>query len=180
MASRLACTRLSSGSSAAQSPTTTVSIRTMNRSSTSPAVWRRRGAQGRGEGGGDLVDVAAQLPLLAAGQGRHLAGVPGLLLQQGQGLEDRVVEVGGDLGPVVGLAPGRPLFLQGLEGLGAFPVVAAEGGDAPPEGNGGDGEATDVPGHLGGGAAHLAEGSRPPARWPGRPAATRAGQRPPA
>ena len=174
MASRAACTIPSILSSQVQSPTTTVSMRTMKRSSTSPAVWRRAARKDGEKRRGDLVDVAAQLPLLAAGQGSHLARVVGRLLQQGQGLQHRVVEVGGDLGPVVRPAAGGPLLFQGLQSLGAVAVVAAQGGDAPPEGEGGDGEAADVPGHLGGGAGPYAA-SRRPARWPGRPAATRAG-----
>ena len=59
-------------------------------------------------GGGALaVQPLPQLPLLAAGQAADLPAVGGPLLDQGQRLEHAVVEVGGDIGPLLGQDP-RP------------------------------------------------------------------------
>ena len=54
----------------------------------------------------------AKLALLTPRQSRHLARVVGPLLHQGQGLEHGIVEVGGDLGP---LLRADPLSLLGGE-----------------------------------------------------------------
>ena len=46
------------------------------------------------------VQPAPQLTLLGAGEAGHLGGVVGLALDQGEGLQDGVVQVSGDVGPL--------------------------------------------------------------------------------
>ena len=60
------------------------------------------------------VQPAAQLTLLGAGEAGHLGGVVGLALDQGEGLQDGVVQVRGDVGPL-GLAD--PFGLLVAEGV---------------------------------------------------------------
>ncbi len=86
-------------------------------------------------------------------------GSVGVALDEGQGLQHRVVEVGGDLGPVVGPYPGGPFHFERLDGFGSGQVVAAEGGGGPAEDEGGGDEDPDVAGRLSGRPPHLAEGA---------------------
>ena len=71
------------------------------------------GTEGVQRGGQVLVTIGgratgqpfAEFAFLQAGQGRDLPGIVGPLLDQGQGLEDRVVEVGGQVGSLLGADP---------------------------------------------------------------------------
>jgi len=71
--------------------------------------------------GGRLLSVEPlpQLPLLAAGEGGHLLRVGRLALDQGQRLQDGVVQVGGHVGPCVGEQ-------SSLAGLGQRPAHPQE------------------------------------------------------
>ena len=71
------------------------------------ATWRRLGARRR-----PGVQPVAQLALLGPGQLGHLGGVAGLALDQGEGLQHRVVQVRRDLGPLDLAHPQRPLALE--------------------------------------------------------------------
>ena len=54
----------------------------------------------------------AELALLGAGQAHHVLGILGRALDEGQGLEDRVVDVGRHLGPLLGAGAGLALRHQ--------------------------------------------------------------------
>ena len=76
-------------------------------------------AHRRGEGGAQragtrvlVVEVAAQLSLLGPGEPCDGRGVAGLALDEGEGLEHRVVQVGGDVGALGGADAGRLLEAQ--------------------------------------------------------------------
>ncbi len=74
-----------------------------------------RGGEGGAERAGAgvlVVEVAAQLALLRAGEARDGRGVAGLPLDQGQGLQHRVVQVGGDVGALGGADAGGLLEAQ--------------------------------------------------------------------
>ena len=83
-------------------------------------------AGGGGRVGARVVEPVAQLPLLAAGEGGDLPVGPGPVLDQGEGLQDAVVEVGGDLGLLLA-ADARPPLLGEVVGEAAEPGAEQEG-----------------------------------------------------
>lgn len=84
---------------------------------------------------GTTVQPGAEVALLRPGEGHHL---PGFLraLDEGKGLEHRIVEVGGHLGPCLGPDPGRP-FLDQVIGESPEPRPGQQG---EPTGRDEDGE----------------------------------------
>ena len=86
-----------------RSPTATTSIGTPCASSTSAAATSSAAARLSPRPAAVAVEQpGAQLALLSAGELGDLARVAGPLLHQGQGLQNRVVEVGGQLGALLG------------------------------------------------------------------------------
>ncbi len=79
-------------------------------------------------GGPRVEQPGPQVPLLRAGEPGHRRGVGGVLLDQGQGLQHGVVEVGGEVGTLLGTDP-----------LGAFRGQVA--GEPPDPGSEGDRQA---------------------------------------
>ena len=78
-------------------------------------------ADALGQGGRLVADGAGrpaleqprpELALLGPGQADHVLGIVGRALDEGQGLEDRVVDVGRHLGPLLGQGPGLALGHQ--------------------------------------------------------------------
>jgi len=65
-----------------------------------------------GPGWAALEQPGAELALLGPGQLHHVAGIVGRPLDEGQGLQHRVVHVGGHLGPLLGQGPGLALRHQ--------------------------------------------------------------------
>ena len=59
-----------------------------------------------------LEQPRAELAFLGPGQLHHVAGIVGRPLDEGQGLQHRVVHVGGHLGPLLGQGPGLTLRHQ--------------------------------------------------------------------
>jgi hypothetical protein len=83
----------------------------------------------------DPVQPSPQLPLLAAGQAHDLGGGVGPL-DQGQGVQDRVVQVGGHLGPGLGADPAPALLGQLVDQPGrpgAEDEAEPDQGDGHPE-----------------------------------------------
>src|SRR5215211_7211158 len=81
------------------------------------------------------VQPGPQLPLLAAGQAHDLGGGGGPL-DQGQGVQDRVVQVGGHLGPGLGADPAPALLGQLVDQAGrpgAEDEAEPDQGDGHPE-----------------------------------------------
>ena len=94
----------------AQSPTATTSIGTPCASSTSAAACSSAAARlSPSRPARAVEEPCPQLALLAPGQLRDLARVAGALLHQGQRLQHRVVQVGGELGALLGADPLGPL-----------------------------------------------------------------------
>ena len=127
IASRAARTRACTGSEVSQSPTITTSTGTPRSSSTSAAaavsaalrvsVWQLL-----------AVQPGPQLALLAAGQLLDGLGIVGLPLDQGQGLQHRVMQVRGHVGPGVG----ADLLRAGLVQRGTGSVQPGRQHDASP------------------------------------------------
>ena len=100
IASRAAATSASTCGSSGWSPTATTSTSTSWRASTSAASARIAAASVVASpvpASVLVVEPGPQLPLLAAGQRQGLAGAVGVALDERQGLEHRVVQVGGHL-----------------------------------------------------------------------------------
>ena len=97
--------------STGQSPALASSTRTPWSSSTSPAAADERREQRCGFVAERLVAVepAAQLPFLPASQGRDPPRVVRVALDERERLQHRIVNAGGDLGPLLGADPSRPL-----------------------------------------------------------------------
>ena len=75
------------------------------------------------------VQPGPQVALLGAGEPGDRGGVVGVLLDQGQRLEHRVVQVGGQVGPLLGAHPLRPLGGQ----VGGEPVDPGPQDDGQPD-----------------------------------------------
>lgn len=61
-----------------------------------------------------LVQPVPQFPLLGAGEAADLARVVGVALDQGEGVQHGVVDVGGDLGTLLGADAHGPLLREVL------------------------------------------------------------------
>ncbi len=88
--------------------------------------------QARVERRGDLVDVDPQLAVLGAGERPHPIGVAGVGLEQRQRLQHGVVEVGSDLGPLVGSLALGALALELRFGCEAQTVAYPQRIHGPP------------------------------------------------
>ena len=76
------------------------------------ALGQRRRLLADGARGPPLEQPGPQLALLGPGQPHHVLGIVGRALDEGQCLEDRVVDVGRHLGPLLGQGPGLALRHQ--------------------------------------------------------------------
>ncbi len=59
---------------------------------------------------GRFVEPGAQVALLGTSQAAYFTRIVRIALDQGEGVQDRVVDMGGDLGPLLGPDAHQPLL----------------------------------------------------------------------